>query len=226
MLTTVKPFVVKSLEVTTTILQIFERQLGLPSGGLSNRHQLLDRSGSEARCIKNPAMRKESRGSAVTSLQTDEKAALGAHTDFGSLSFLHNRLGGLQVLPPGYDSWQYIRPIPGHAICNVGDTLTLFSGGILRSNLHRVVMPPGEQAFHDRWSLVFFLRPGINEHLYPLTEQSKVVADAISLMTDEEKRKFYPNSTAGEWFSRRIKMQRINNRKVNPGVVSTNESSI
>ena len=71
-------------------------------------------------------------------------------------SFLHNRLGGLQVLPPGSDKWLYVKvsgalphiahtltslaqPLPGHGICNVGDALALFSGGILRSNLHRVV---------------------------------------------------------------------------------------
>ena len=32
-----------------------------------------------------------------------------------------------------------IQPLPGHAVCNVGDALNIFSGGILRSNIHRVV---------------------------------------------------------------------------------------
>ena len=73
-------------------------------------------------------------------------------------SFLHNRLGGLQVMVPGTNEWQYVKvsrfgrhscrtidsvslskPIPGHAICNLGDAMAIFSGGILRSNLHRVV---------------------------------------------------------------------------------------
>lgn len=58
---------------------------------------------------------------------------------------------------PGTTQWQYVKvctglysqncfsslphrqPIPGHAICNLGDSMTIFSGGILRSNLHRVV---------------------------------------------------------------------------------------
>lgn len=31
------------------------------------------------------------------------------------------------------------QPVPGYAICNIGDALTLFSGGLLRSNMHRVV---------------------------------------------------------------------------------------
>ncbi len=70
-------------------------------------------------------------------------------------AFLHNRLGGLQVLLPGTDEWKYVKvriqftsprhvglpfqPIPGHAICNIGDAMAIFSAGILRSNLHRVV---------------------------------------------------------------------------------------
>ena len=29
--------------------------------------------------------------------------------------------------------------MPGYAICNVGDALNIFSGGILRSSIHRVV---------------------------------------------------------------------------------------
>jgi isopenicillin N synthase-like dioxygenase len=73
----------------------------------------------------------------------------------GRQSFLHNRLGGLQVLPPGTDEWKYVKvgrcpcsnrvlglpfqPMPGHAICNLGDAMAIFSAGILRSNLHRVV---------------------------------------------------------------------------------------
>ena len=32
-----------------------------------------------------------------------------------------------------------VQPLPGHAICNVGDALNIFSGGVIRSNIHRVV---------------------------------------------------------------------------------------
>jgi isopenicillin N synthase-like dioxygenase len=37
--------------------------------------------------------------------------------------------------------------------------MTKFSGGLLRSNIHRVVSPPGEQAKETRYSLVYFSRP-------------------------------------------------------------------
>ena len=74
---------------------------------------------------------------------------------------LFNRVGGLQVLPPGEgeEEWVYVRPLPGHAIVNLGDAMVKFTNGLLRSNIHRVVSPPGEQAACTRYSVVYFARP-------------------------------------------------------------------
>jgi isopenicillin N synthase-like dioxygenase len=196
---TIVPFVRKSLEVNNTLLDVFTEKLGLPHGALMKRHTLAEFSGSEARCIK------------TAPLPGDVPVkAIGAHTDFGSLSFLHNRLGGLQVLVPGTDSWQYVKPIPGHAICNVGDAIALFSGGILRSNMHRVVAPPGAQSCFDRWSLVYFTRPGNSVMLRALVDESAMIADAVARMPEKN---FETGSTSYDWFTRRIKNQRIKNRK-------------
>jgi len=204
---TIKPFVKKSLEVNTTVLEVFERKLGLPAGALLKCHPLGDPSGSEARVIKNPPPRAAEHSSA------NPKVAIGAHTDFGSLSFLHNRLGGLQVLPPGSTEWSYVRPLPGHAVCNVGDALTVLSGGVLRSNLHRVVPPPGVQAASGpRWSLVFFTRPGNDVKLEALQTDSVIVRAKLEGMADEERQKYQPGVTAAEWFARRIRNQRTKNR--------------
>lgn len=41
--------------------------------------------------------------------------------------------------------WCYVRPLPGHAIVNLGDALVKFSKGGVRSSVHRVVKPPGRQ---------------------------------------------------------------------------------
>lgn len=191
------PFIKKSIEVTDTIINIFNDKLGLPEGALACRHSLKEYSCSESRCIKNPA------GVPV------DRVGIGAHTDFGSLSFLHNRLGGLQVLPPNVTEWQYVKPIPGHAICNVGDALALFSGGILRSNLHRVLPAPGAQSAFDRWSVVYFSRPGDSVKLRALTELSPIIATAVA---DASEKNFDSGSTSLEWFTRRVKNQRINNR--------------
>lgn len=115
----IKPFVQKSMEINLTCLNAFDDKLGLPKGTLASKHGIDEPSCCEARCIKKAA------GVA------DDKKALGSHTDFGSLvgfladgiclgdplmspmqSFLHNRTGGLQVLPPDMDEWQYIKVSP------------------------------------------------------------------------------------------------------------------
>jgi isopenicillin N synthase-like dioxygenase len=197
---TIVPFVCKSLAVNATLMNVFNDRLGLPEGELAKRHSMEEFSGSEARCIKNPPRPQG---------MSEEQRAIGAHTDFGSLSFLHNRLGGLQVLVPGTEKWQFVKPIPGHAICNIGDAMAVFSGGILRSNTHRVVTPPGAQAHYERWSLVFFTRPGNSVLLQALAGQSPTIAAAVAKAPEN---KFNTGSTSLEWFSRRIKNQRIANR--------------
>jgi len=195
---TISPFVRKSLEVNNTILEVFNERLSLPPGTLLRLHAMGEFSGSEARVIRNPPTSESS------------KQAIGSHTDFGSLSFLHNRLGGLQVFVPGAESWQYVKPIPGHAICNLGDAMAIFSGGILRSNLHRVLPPPGVQSNLERWSIVFFTRPGNSVVLRALVDESQMIDHAVA---GTPEKKFETGSTALDWFSRRIRNQRINNRK-------------
>lgn len=74
--TTIVPFMRKSAEINSTIMEIMNAKLGLPAGTLNKRHLLEEHSGSEARCIKSPP-----RPGGIS----EEKAALGAHTDFGSL---------------------------------------------------------------------------------------------------------------------------------------------
>ena len=165
----VQPFVRKALTINHFLIDVLNDKLGLPKGTLAAFHQVQKHSGCIARVIRAPPY-----------VGVDEKLFLTAHTDYGSLvsaihsfvcehldslegthikSFLHNRLGGLQVLPPGSDKWYYVKvrldriatgavalschllfqPVPGLAICNVGDALNIFSGGILRSNIHRVM---------------------------------------------------------------------------------------
>ncbi|KAF7309357.1 Clavaminate synthase-like protein [Mycena indigotica] len=194
---TIKPFVEKALDVNMTLIAVFNDKLGLPKDTLAKQHLREEYSGSETRVLYSPPAGKDTQ-------------AIGAHTDFGSLSFLHNRLGGLQVFVPGSEDWQYVKPIPGHAICNLGDAMAIFSGGILRSNLHRVVSPPGLQSTHYRFSLVFFTRPGNSIVLRALKEESSMIADAVARAPDAAK--YETGATSLEWFTRRIKNQRIKNR--------------
>ncbi|KAJ7491422.1 hypothetical protein B0H11DRAFT_2009023 [Mycena galericulata] len=194
---TIVPFIEKSLAVNNTLLEVFNEKLGLPKGTLLKKHLREEYSGSESRCTFSPPIM--------------NRQVIGAHTDFGSLSFLHNRLGGLQVFVPGAETWQYVKPIPGHAICNLGDAMAIFSGGILRSNLHRVVNPPGAQGNLYRFSLVYFTRPGNSVILRALADESPLIAAAVASAPDPTK--YDTGVTSLDWFTRRIKNQRVKNRK-------------
>ncbi|KAH9952037.1 Clavaminate synthase-like protein [Amylocystis lapponica] len=195
------PFTRKSVDVNTTLLGVLNEKLGLAQNSLAKKHAPEEHSRCVSRLIRTPPN---------TGAWSEDRALLSAHTDFGSLSFLHNRLGGLQVLAPGTDKWQYVKPLPNHAICNIGDALNIMSGGILRSNLHRVVPPPKEQAAFERFSLVFFTRPNDDVVLRALAPESPLIAEQVAKMPAG---KFETGSTAKEWVTRRVKMSRIKHFK-------------
>lgn len=142
-------FMQGSHEIVILLLGLLNDKLDLPAGTLQNLHRRQAVSGDQVRFVKAPPQP-----------QDDRRTALGQHTDFGSVTVLFNRLGGLQVLPPGADAeWVYVRPLPGLAIVNLGDAMVKFTNGLFRSNIHRVVSPPGCQGDSTRYSLVYFSRP-------------------------------------------------------------------
>ncbi|KMU89560.1 1-aminocyclopropane-1-carboxylic acid oxidase [Coccidioides immitis H538.4] len=144
-----KSFMTSAHSTITLILNLLNEHLQLPASTLANMHRLGHATGDQVRFIKAPPQPVD-----------DRRVALGQHTDFGSVTILFNRVGGLQILPPGKDSeWCYVRPLPGHAIINLGDAMVKFTNGLLRSNIHRVMSPPGAQADITRYSLVYFSRP-------------------------------------------------------------------
>lgn len=81
-----------------------------------------------------------------------------AHTDVGSLTILFSFTNGLQVFQPHSNVWANVRPRAGHAVVNVGDSLSFLSNGVLRSSLHRVV-PHIDNQYRSRYSIAYFLRP-------------------------------------------------------------------
>ena len=145
----IKSFMSSAHGIVTLVLTLLNDHLKLPTGTLQGMHRLEGRGGDQVRFVKAPPQPVD-----------DRRVALGAHTDFGSVTVLFNRLGGLQILPPGKDAeWCYVKPMPECAIINLGDAMVKFTNGLLRSNIHRVSSPPGEQADRTRYSLVYFNRP-------------------------------------------------------------------
>ncbi|PLB54131.1 oxidoreductase [Aspergillus steynii IBT 23096] len=147
-------FLTHSHAVLSHVLTSLNTALGIAPGTLSALTPLTEPSSTIMRLIWSPP----------SPHQPDyTRISFGGHTDMGIMTLLFNVLGGLQVLPPGaaniHQNWQFVRPQPGCAIVNVADTLEQWTGGLLRSCLHRVVTPPGDQAMLERRSVAYLLRP-------------------------------------------------------------------
>lgn len=153
-----------SHSIASLLLELINDNLGLPKNTLNNMHRIDLPSGDAVRLIKAPPQP-----------ENDRRTALAEHTDYGSITIVFNRMGGLQVLPPGETTkWVYVRPLSGHAIVNIGDAMVKFTNGLLRSNLHRIVSPPGDQANHTRYSMLYFCRPDDHVLLRRLEGSSRI----------------------------------------------------
>lgn len=105
------------------------------------------------------------------------------HTDLGSLTMLFADSPGLQIKPDGRDEWLYIMPKENHAVVNLGDAMSLWSGGRFRSVLHRVASLPGK-GMGERYSFAFLMRPENQAPMIPLIGDSKP-ADDEDVLTSE-----------------------------------------
>ena len=187
-----KSFMISAHSIVTLVLELLNDHLALPQGTLPNLHRLNGVSGDQVRFIKAPPQP-----------ANDRRTALGEHTDFGSVTVLFNRLGGLQVLPPGKEAeWCYVKPLPGHAIINLGDAMVKFTNGVLRSNIHRVSSPPGQQGDSTRYSLVYFCRPEDDVVLKRLDGSEKIPPLEEGVREEEVKSK--------DWIIRRALGHRVN----------------
>jgi isopenicillin N synthase-like dioxygenase len=108
-----------------------------------------------------------------------EKPQFGssAHTDFGAITLLlQDQNSGLQVLEDG--EWIPVPPNPEAYVVNIGDMLSMWTGGAYKSSMHRVL----NENPHDRYSIVFFLDGNLDCKLAPLDGS----APASEVMTVED----------------------------------------
>jgi isopenicillin N synthase-like dioxygenase len=155
-----KLFTVHARDVSALILSHLDTHLNLPFGTLAQLHKIDEASKTAIRPTHAPPQPQ-------TAHHRDTEAPaklLVGHTDNGTITILFNVLGGLQILPPNLSptddsNWYYLRPEPNFAIVNVGDALCQWSGVVLRSGMHRVVSPPGEQAQNGRLSFGYVVKP-------------------------------------------------------------------
>ncbi|KAG9449108.1 hypothetical protein H6P81_009073 [Aristolochia fimbriata] len=89
---------------------------------------------------------------------TDGIYGAGAHSDYGLITLLAtDDVVGLQICKvkdAQPQLWEYIPPLKGAFIVNLGDMLERWSNGVFRSTLHRVLVNGQE-----RYSIAFFVEP-------------------------------------------------------------------
>ncbi|ETS74338.1 hypothetical protein PFICI_14204 [Pestalotiopsis fici W106-1] len=152
--------------IVNTISRSLATQLGLPADAISSLQQPDKLSGTVIRFIK------------AFASPDNQRTNMIHHTDFGTITLLANLLGGLQILAPqGHpedkSAWLWVRPQPGCLIVNLGDAMVQWTGGLLRSNVHRISVAPGEQRLFDRYSLALLVRPERDASMRKLTGSAK-----------------------------------------------------
>ncbi|KAK4137516.1 Clavaminate synthase-like protein [Trichocladium antarcticum] len=97
----------------------------------------------------------------------------GAHSDYGALTLLFRLRGqpGLEVLGRDGATWSPVPVVPPGTehdpappvLLNIGDLLSYWTGGLLRSTVHRVVFPAAgageDDAAGARYSIAYFCHP-------------------------------------------------------------------
>ncbi|KAF3910899.1 hypothetical protein ABW20_dc0108202 [Dactylellina cionopaga] len=160
------------------LLQLFAMGLKIDeeAGGkdwFSSRHNKSGPSGSILRLLHYPIVPAEA------NYVPEKDIRAGAHSDYGSITLLFQRPGqeGLEILSKG---WQ---PVPVHPesvdtsrpppiLVNIGDLLSYWTGGYLKSTVHRVTIPPtAKVGGEDRYSMAFFCHPVDSALLVPVPSE-------------------------------------------------------
>ena len=107
------------------------------------------------------------------------------HTDWGMLTLILQAPdtathAGLQVRRG--DAWIDTPPLKDALFCNIGDFVSLLSGGAMQSPLHRVTLGPKQ-----RQSLVYFSYPAFDARI-PLPAKSSATSSPLSILTVRARR--------------------------------------
>ncbi|EGW35501.1 uncharacterized protein SPAPADRAFT_58740 [Spathaspora passalidarum NRRL Y-27907] len=112
------------------------------------------------------------------SLNPESVVRAGAHTDYGAVTLLFQRenQAGLEIYSPVSKQWESVPFVPSNdagvappIVVNIGDLLSYWTAGLLKSTIHRVKFPKEvQETGQDRYSIVFFSHPNDDALLEPV----------------------------------------------------------
>jgi len=107
----------------------------------------------------------------LTGQVQDNQFRIGPHTDFGSITILDREPGvGCLQVQTAADVWVDAPFVAGSLTINVGDLLSMWTGGRWRSSRHRVLPPDTSAPDEALTSLVFFAQPNNDTVVAPLVD--------------------------------------------------------
>jgi isopenicillin N synthase-like dioxygenase len=107
---------------------------------------------------------------------TQRQLGSSAHTDFGAITLLmQDGNPGLQVQNHNTGEWMPVPSTRYAYVVNVGDMLQMWTGGLLKSSVHRVI----NRDDRDRYSVVFFFDGNLDCPLLPLDESERKSATNV-----------------------------------------------
>jgi hypothetical protein len=164
--------------------QLTRPQVNPPTFFTTAHHRTRGPSGTILRFLRYPPRSTDQPPTTdTTDNNTDIRA--GAHSDYGSLTLLFRLRGqpGLEILLRDGKTWSPVPVVPPGTesdpappiLMNIGDLLAYWTGGLLRSTVHRVVFPSssgdgdgeekkgavveGEVDSGTRYSIAYFCHP-------------------------------------------------------------------
>ncbi|KAL3472974.1 putative oxidoreductase [Aspergillus californicus] len=193
--TTVGHFADLCTKTCNRILQLLALGLEISPDFFTTRH---DPSKGSTGCILRYLYYPSISAPATATYDHTVDVRAGAHSDYGSVTLLFQRPGqpGLEILT-SEETWAPVPVEPGKQtstpetaaqdlsspfpfppiLVNIGDLLSYWTDGLLKSTVHRVVFPISERtgnSSQDRYSIVFFCHPLDRTELVPVP--SEIVA--------------------------------------------------
>lgn len=174
----------KSLRLLAVGLEI-EGDDGIDENWFAERHHDDDFSGTTFRFLHYPNPVKE--GASVEEKDKFKNLNVaGAHTDYGTVTLLFQKEeeSGLQLFSQLTKKWENVPYVPASSkykekgeaaplIVNIGDQLSYWTNGHLKSTIHRVRFPQELlNSGKDRYSIVLFCHPGNKTLLEPVPSKS------------------------------------------------------